>query len=121
MAITQGTVGGDFQLKFGKLVVEATDYSSNLNPIDYSEQASSDVVKFSAQRKAATASFTLIIGTDTDKAAILDYVGDVTCYNRGTKKLDVLHMARCTGGLEHDHKTGLATGSLVAEWGETLE
>lgn len=121
MAGNAENVGGDFLVKFGTLKVEATDASTNLNPVTITEQVTSDGVWTSSQNAASTASLTLIMTATTDKAALLAFKGDLKIFNRGTKKLECIHGAAITGGLDHDHKTGLATCSIIGGFGEVLK
>jgi len=79
------------------------------------------MVYMSSEHGASTADLTLLITEDTDKQALLDFWGDLKIYNKGTKKLEVIKGARITGGLNHNHKDGTASCSIIGGFGEVIK
>lgn len=122
MAGTAEVIGGNFIVKFGTQKVSCTECSTVINPVEYTPQVASDgVVYQSAQAGATTADMTILVSSITDKQALLDYFGDIKIFQPGTKKLEVLHFARITGGLNHNQKDGTASCSITAASGEVLK
>lgn len=122
MAGTAEVIGGNFIAKFGTLKVSCTDCSTVINPVEKTPQVASDgVVYKSVQAAATTADMTILVSSITDKQALLDFEGDIKIYQPGTGKLEVLHFASISGGLNHNQKDGTATCSIIAASGEVLK
>ncbi len=122
MAGTAEVIGGNFIAKFGALKVSCTECTTVINPVEYTPQVASDgAVYQSAQIGATTADMTILVSSITDKQALLDYFGDIKIFQPGTNKLEVLHFARITGGLNHNQKDGTASCSIIAASGEVLK
>ena len=122
MSGTAETIGGNFIVKFGAQKVSCTECSTVLNPSEFAPQVASDgAVYLSETKGATTADMTILVSSITDKQALLDYFGDIKIFQPGTKKLEVLHFARITGGLNHNQKDGTASCSIIAASGEVLK
>lgn len=119
--VNSSVVGGRFVLMFGNYKVFATDCSTNLNPSEVAEQPSSDGVVFMTETpKAPTMSGTLIITAATDKVFLLGTHAVVTVIDLATMRKEAFYGLRISGGLEHDHKTGLAPFQAIALSAEAI-